>query len=120
MPPLPHRDRETWTRLYGADVTSFFGEGADYITNISGYAETDDGYALKTVGNSTSRVDYFVRELQDDADQELDDCLDEKTLDGTAYRRVAGNVNATDVRIQTTTDTQYYLVIKDNDPRNRN
>ena len=113
-------DQETWNRLYGADETYFFGEGADYITNISGYAETDDGYALKTVGNSTSRVDYFVRELQDDADQELDDCLDEKTLDGTAYRRVAGNVNATDVRIQTTTDTQYYLVIKDNDTRNRN
>ena len=118
-------DQETWNRLYGADVTYFFsnfanGSNVNYITNISGYAETDDGYALKTVGNSTSRVDYFVRELQDDADQELDDCLDEKTLDGTAYRRVAGNVNATDVRIQTTTDTQYYLVIKDNDTRNRN
>ena len=114
-------DQETWNRLYGADETYFFGEGADYITNISGYAETDDGYALKTVGNSTSRVDYFVRELQDDADQELDDCLDEKTLDGTEYYLDNGNVVKTDnVRIQTTTDTQYYLVIKDNDTRNRN
>ena len=96
-------DQETWGRLLGADVT--YDLDADtwrhtYATNIAGYSETDDGYALKTVEDSTSRVTYDVQAFAVDG-------LKDRYLDATT---------GTD-DIQTTTNTQYYLVIRSADNR---
>ena len=95
-------DDETWGNLKGADVT-YMGEDEDlrqdyYATNIAGYTETDDGYALKSVEDSAERMDYDVRPF--DVDGLKDETL--QALDG-------GN------DIQTTSNTQYYLVIRDDD-----
>ena len=95
-------DQETWGRLYGADDTYSLRD--NFITNIAGYSSADDSYTLKTVGHSTSREQYDVQNLKVDSKTDLDDEL--------LY-----NVN--DGRVQTTTKTQYYLVVRDYDRYNR-
>ena len=94
-------DQETWGRLYGADAT--YNLVDTFITNIAGYSSADDSYTLKTVDNSTSREQYDVQNLAIDSKTELDDEL--------LYNVDGG-------RVQTTTKTQYYLVVRDYDRYN--
>ena len=90
---------DSWGNLLGADCTylgtDYAVEDGIYATNIAGYAKTDDGYTLKLVDDSTSRVDYAVQGF------DVTD-LDERYLEA----------NTGDKDIQTTTNTQYYLVIR--------
>ena len=99
-------DVETWGRLYGADVTYLqpYGWRNTYASNIAGYSESDDGYALRTVGASTSRVDYAVQAFD---------------VDGLKDRYLDASDN-TENDIQTTTGTQYYLVIRSHNNRTVN
>ena len=99
-------DVETWGRLYGADVTYLqpYGWRNTYASNIAGYSESDDGYALRTVGASTSRVDYAVQAFD---------------VDGLKDRYLEASDN-TENDIQTTTGTQYYLVIRSHNNRTVN
>ena len=99
-------DVETWGRLYGADVTYLqpYGWRNTYASNIAGYSESDDGYALRTVGDSTSRVDYAVQAFD---------------VDGLKDRYLDASDN-TENDIQTTTGTQYYLVIRSHNNRTVN
>lgn len=90
-------DQETWGRLLGSEWT--YSLNGDYATNIAGYSETEDGYALKTVGDSTSREKYMVQAFAPDK-------LKDRYLDADKGDD-----------IQTTTNTQYYLVIRSTDNR---
>ena len=99
-------DQETWGRLKGADWTYLTGYDwrNTFATNIAGYGETADGYALKKVQDSTSREDYMVQQFVVNDDVALKDTY----------------LEATDGRqndIQTTSNTQYYLVIREEDNR---
>ena len=97
-------DEETWGNLWGADVTydlNGYTWPNTFASNIAGYTETDDGYDLKSVEDSAERIDYRVQAINVTASTELDD----PTL------KTAGD------DIQTTTDTQYYLVIRSADNR---
>ena len=100
-------DQETWGRLLGADVTyrlNAYNRPNTYASNIAGYSETADGYALKKVQDSTSREDYMVQAFEVDKNVSLKETY----------------LEASDPRendIQTTSNTQYYLVIRDNDTR---
>ena len=97
-------DEETWGNLWGADVTydlNGYIWPNTFASNIAGYTETDGGYDLKSVEDSAERIDYRVQAINVTASTELDD----PTL------KTAGD------DIQTTTDTQYYLVIRDEDNR---
>ena len=102
-------DEERWGNLYGADDT-YNTLTDDYASNIAGYAETDDGYALKDVRGSTGRVDYMVQTFAVDG-------LKDRYLDAAAIAGI--NVGDRDDAllndIQTTTNTQYYLVIRYDD-----
>lgn len=80
---------------YYTDVYSTF------VTNIAGYSEGSDGYTLIDAEDTTRRSDYDVQELDVDGDTDLDARLLYSDVDGG--------------RVQTTTQTQYYLVIKDID-----
>ena len=95
-------DEETWGNLYGADWTYLVNKKADwqkvYATNIAGYSETADGYALKSVEDSAERMDYTVQAFEVDG-------LKDESLDAIGSQ----------LDIQTTTDTQYYLVIRSRD-----
>ena len=91
--------RGTWERLNTADTAETYGLNGPFITNIAGYSDTADGYDLKLVGDSASRVDYDVKEIEITTSTDVDDR--ELIEDGTTNR------------IQTTTNTQYYLVIRD-------
>ena len=88
----------TWRRLNGADYTYWLT--SSFVTNIAGYSVTDDGYNLINAEDTTRRADYDVQELDVDGDTDLD-------------ARLLYNENGD--RVQTTTQTQYYLVIKDVD-----
>ena len=90
-------DQETWGRLLGSEWT--YSLNGDYATNIAGYSETEDGYALKTVGDSTSREEYMVQAFAPDK-------LKDRYLDADKGDD-----------IQTTTNTQYYLVVRSADSR---
>ena len=94
-------DEETWGNLKAAgDYYFAYNQNNDpFITNIAGYAQSDDGYSLVDAEDTTRREAYEVKELKPGTDVE-DRVLTEKV---------------TDDRIQTTTDTQYYLVIRDDD-----
>lgn len=90
-------DQETWGRLLGSEWT--YSLNGDYATNIAGYSETEDGYALKNVGDSTSREEYMVQAFAPDK-------LKDRYLDADKGDD-----------IQTTTNTQYYLVVRSADSR---
>ena len=92
-------DVETWGRLVDAGTYYNFNDGKDYITNIAGYAQSDDGYTLVDAEDTTRREAYDVKGLDINADTDVED-------------RVLYDGNT---RVQTTTDTQYYLVIRDGD-----
>ena len=94
-------DEETWGNLKAAgDYYFAYNQNNDpFITNIAGYAQSDDGYSLVDAEDTTRREAYEVKEIKPGTDVE-DRVLTEKV---------------TDDRIQTTTDTQYYLVIRDGD-----
>ena len=105
-------DRETWRRLIGAGY--FYFDAADYnvpfITNIVGYSEGSDGYTLIAANDTTRRTQYDVQWLTADEDTDLDT----EILTGRTYDKDTeawSNAN----RIQTTTNTQYYVVIRDTD-----
>ena len=108
---------DVWGNLKGADETYGF-EAADgrihdvYATNIAGYSETDGGYDLKNVEDSAERIDYTVQAIDADTD------LDERELTGSVWSWRANDW--VDTRVQTGTNTQYYLVIRseDNDTAN--
>ena len=104
-------DQETWGQLKGAEETYLnISVWRDvYATNIAGYSATDDGYALKSVEDSAQRIDYEVQAL---TDTDLHDNLKSRVLDGEYYD---GTYH--DSRIQTSTSTQYYLVIRDDASR---
>ncbi len=91
-------DDEGWDRLFDAGYT-YLNDDERFITNIAGYSSSDDAYTLKRADDSTQRVGYAVKGLNI-ADTDLDD-----------RQLTADNGD----RIQTTTNTQYYLVIKDTD-----
>ena len=100
-------DVETWGRLFGTDVTyglNRYDRPNTFATNIAGYGETSDGYALKKVQDSTSREDYMVQAFEVDKNVSLK----ETYLEASDHR---------ENDIQTTTNTQYYLVIRDEDNR---
>ena len=101
-------DRETWRRLVDAGDFYNFHNNKVYITNIAGYSQSDSGYTLIAADDSTRRSDYVVQEL----DIDKDTALGERVLSGEFYN---GNSWDTNNRIQTTTNTQYYLVIKAED-----
>ena len=105
-------DRETWRRLIGAG--HFYFDEADYdvpfITNVVAYSEGEDGYTLIAANDATRRTDYDVQWLTADEDTDLDTEL----LHGYTYNKVT-DTWSTQNRIQTTTNTQYYLVIRDTD-----
>ena len=105
-------DRETWRRLIGAG--HFYFDEADYdvpfITNVVAYSEGEDGYTLIAANDATRRTDYDVQWLTADEDTDLDTEL----LHGYTYNQVT-DTWSTQNRIQTTTNTQYYLVIRDTD-----
>ena len=95
-------DRETWRRLIDAGCF-YFDYKADetpFITNIAGYAANDEAYTLIDAEDTTKRTGYDVQELEITNKTELKD-------------EILNNANGG--RIQTTTKTQYYLVIKDTD-----
>ena len=94
---------ETWGRLLGAEDTYRLTPAAwqeGFASNIAGYTDTGDGYALKSVEDSAARIGYQVQEFNPDG-------LKDKTLDAV------GTADS----IQTTTETQYYLVIRSADNR---
>ena len=96
-------DEETWGNLKAAgDYYFAYNQNNDpFITNIAGYAQSDDGYSLVDAEDTTRREAYEVKELYIKPGTDVEDrVLTEKV---------------TDDRIQTTTDTQYYLVIRDGD-----
>ena len=95
-------NRQTWRRLNDAgDVYDFDpANGNEYVTNIAGYSESEDGYALVPADESTRRADYDVQEIRVTNDTELD---------ARILNNYAGD------RIQATTNTQYYLVVKASD-----
>ena len=97
-------DRETWRRLVDAgEFYLGYPDGDDtYITNIAGYSAGDDGYTLIPADDATRRAEYTVQELDDE--QLETDALNDELL----YSMAGG-------RIQTTTNTEYYLVIKATD-----
>ena len=110
---------DVWGNLKGADVTyDLKYNRADYrdyyATNIAGYSETSDGYDLKNVEDSAERMDYTVQAIDVDADT----ALDERELTGSVWSWWANDW--VDTRVQTGTNTQYYLVIRseDNDTAN--
>ena len=86
---------DSWGNLIGAnDTYTLIGS---FASNIAGYTETGDGYTLKNVEDSTDRINYQVQAF--DVDE-----LDDRNLEALA----AGEDD-----IQTTTSTQYYLVVRD-------
>ena len=97
-------DRETWRRLVDAgEFYLGYPDGDDtYITNIAGYSAGDDGYTLIPADDATRRAEYTVQELDDEQ-------LDTDALNDELLYSMAGG------RIQTTTNTEYYLVIKATD-----
>ena len=97
-------DRETWRRLVDAgEFYLGYPDGDDtYITNIAGYSAGDDGYTLIPADDSTRRAEYEVQELDDAR-------LDNDSLSDELLYNVDGG------RVQTTTNTEYYLVIKATD-----
>lgn len=103
--PVINSDVDVWGRLLGADRTYLVNNWADwnrvYATNIAGYTDTGDGYALKDVRDSAMRKSYDVQAINVTANTDLDD----ESL----------NARGTAADIQTTTDTQYYLVIRSQD-----
>ena len=101
-------DRETWRRLIGATDFYFGGatiQGRSFVTNIVGYSESSDGYTLIAADDATRRTRYDVQLLTADEDTDLDTEI--------LYGQVNAQRNSN--RIQTTTNTQYYLVIRDVD-----
>ena len=99
-------DVDVWGRLLGADTTylgndDYWPKNGVYATNIAGYTDTGDGYALKDVRDSAMRKSYDVQAINVTANTDLDD----ESLDA----------RGTAADIQTTTDTQYYLVIRSQD-----
>ena len=98
---------ETWGNLQGAEMTyldATYAHPNKYATNIAGYSATDDGYTLKSVESSAERVDYEVQAL---VGNDLHDSLKARVMEGSYY----GTLDR--VFIQTNTNTQYYLVIRD-------
>ena len=96
-------DEETWGNLWGADVTyslNNYIRPNTFASNIAGYSETDDGYDLKSVEDSAERMNYTVQAFEVDG-------LKDKSL----------NAYDSGYDIQTTSDTQYYLVIRSADNR---
>ena len=93
-------DRETWRRLINAGIFYNFNSDNKYITNIAGYTTNDEAYTLIDAEDTTKRTGYDVQELEIDSKTKLKDEVLE---------------NANGGRIQTTTKTQYYLVIKATD-----
>ena len=89
-------DQDLWRQLVSADEY-YFTSANRFATTIAGYSSTEDGYALVPVGTSTDRVNYDVEEIQ---------VTDKTGLKDEELALVDGT------RLQTTTDTQYYLVIK--------
>ena len=104
--PVINSDVDVWGRLLGADRTYLVNNWADwnrvYATNIAGYTDTGDGYALKDVRDSAMRKSYDVQAINMTGVELEDESLDAR---GTA------------ADIQTTTSTQYYLVIRSEDDR---
>ena len=98
---------ETWGNLRGAEETYLHTSVWPdvYATNVAGYASSEDGYALKSVEDSAARIDYEVQAL---TDADLHKNLKSRIFEGQYYD---GGFN--DSRIQTNTNTQYYLVIRD-------
>ena len=97
-------DEETWGNLKAAgDYYFAYNQNNDpFITNIAGYAQSDDGYSLVDAEDTTRREAYEVKELYIKPGTDVED-------------RVLTEKVASKTRIQTTTDTQYYLVIRDGD-----
>ena len=95
-------DRETWRRLIDAGCFYFDYKASEtpFITNIAGYTANDEAYTLIDAEDTTKRTGYDVQELKITNKTELKD-------------EVLNNANGG--RIQTTTKTQYYLVIKATD-----
>ena len=82
------KEEGTWGRL------KTFGHG--FITNVAAYSVADDVYTLTEVGNASNRVTYSAQELAVNVRNGLT-ARTLETEDGD--------------RVQTTTDTVYYLVI---------
>ena len=103
-------DRGTWSRLIeaGEQYLGYTDAKDPFVTDIAGYSVTDDGYDLKSVETSTRRTTYNVQEIEITSKTDLDD----EELSSTAASMTISNGNRID-RIQTTTSTQYYLVIND-------
>ena len=104
---------ETWGNLQGAEMTyldATYAHPNKYATNIAGYSATDDGYTLKSVESSAERVDYEVQAL---VGNDLHDSLKARVMEGSYYGWKNGAVGDYTSRIQTNTNTQYYLVIRD-------
>ena len=95
-------NRDTWRRLVGAGDFYFTYNPVNdpFVTNIAGYSESDDGYTLIAADDTTRRMIFEVQELDVTASTDLDAEI------------LRNNDND---RIQTTTNTQYYLVIVDTD-----
>ena len=94
-----HGDKGTWKRLLEAGQVYFGKNEANdpFITNIAAYTVSEDAYTLAKVEDASNRKNYDAQELDVTSETGLKD----KTL-------YAGNRP-----IQTTTDTVYYLVLKD-------
>jgi len=96
-------NRGTWKRLLEAGQVYFAYADEDtdpFLTNIAGYTVDEDGYTLIDIeedGAVSNRTEYDVQELVVNNKTKLS----AKTLTG-------------DETIQTTTDTVYYLVVKNN------
>ena len=104
---------ETWGNLQGAEMTyldAAYAHPNKYATNIAGYSATDDGYTLKSVESSAERIDYEVQAL---VGNDLHDSLKARVMEGSYYGWKNGAVGDYTSRIQTNTNTQYYLVIRD-------
>lgn len=82
------KEEGTWGRL------KTFGRG--FITNVAAYSVADDVYTLTEVENASNRVTYSAQELAVNVRNGLT-ARTLETEDGD--------------RVQTTTDTVYYLVI---------
>ena len=95
-------DQETWGMLRSANEIAEYDAYGSFASNIAGYSETSDGYDLKQVQDSTSRTEYMVQSF--DVDK-----LKDRELDADI-----GN------DIQTTTNTQYYLVIREGSSKTHN
>ncbi len=91
-----HGDKGTWKRLKEFNEV-YTAEKETYVTNIAAYTVSEDAYTLAKVEDASNRKEYDAQELNVTSETGLKD----KTL-------YAGNRP-----IQTTTDTVYYLVLKD-------